>query len=150
MPDTAADPVAMLKVFDPARARLELVLRNPEGLGDIPGLVANQRIGKGDILRDRGGGQPINELALDFWELGRSVFRDLELFLGWNVHPLLFVLQDFADGTPLDTVFDRDVFLSSGGVLLVVQADLLAVDIKKTLLFMFSEDGSRVNLGLGL
>ena len=78
------------------------------------------------------------------------VFRDLELFLGWNVHPLLFVLQDFADGTPLDTVFDRDIFLSSGGVFLVVQADLLAVDVKKTLLFMFSEHGSRVDLGLGL
>ena len=75
MPDTAADPVAMLKVFDPARARLELVLRDPEGLGDIPSFVANQRIGKRDVLRDRGGGQPINELTLDLWELGRSELK---------------------------------------------------------------------------
>lgn len=73
MPDTATDPMAVLKVFDPARASLELILRNPEGLGDIPGLVADQGIGKGDALGDRGGGQPINELALDLGELGRSV-----------------------------------------------------------------------------
>ena len=69
MPDTTTDTMTMLKVFDPARASLELVFRNPEGLGDIPGLVADQRIRKGDALRDRGGGQPINELALDLREL---------------------------------------------------------------------------------
>lgn len=72
MPDTTTDTVAMLKVFDPARTSLELVLRDPEDLGNIPGLVADQRIGKGDALRDRVGGQPINELALDLWEFGRS------------------------------------------------------------------------------
>jgi hypothetical protein len=69
MPDTTTDTMAMFEVFDPSRASLELVLGNPEGLGDIPGLVADQRIREGDALRDRGGGQPINELALDLWEL---------------------------------------------------------------------------------
>ena len=72
MPNTTTDTMTMFKVFDPSRASLELVLRNPEGLSNIPGLVADQRIRKGDALRNRGGGQPINELALDLWELGRS------------------------------------------------------------------------------
>ena len=52
MPDTATDSVAMFEVFNPTRASLKLVLRNPEGLGDIPGLVADQRVGQCDILRD--------------------------------------------------------------------------------------------------
>jgi hypothetical protein len=69
MPDATTDAVAMLEVFDPAGASLELVLGNPEGLCDIPGLIADQRVRKRNVLRDRGGGQPINELALDLWEL---------------------------------------------------------------------------------
>ena len=67
------------------------------------------------------------------------VLGNLELFFSWNVHPLLFVLQDFADRAPLHAVFDRNVFLPSGGVLLVIQADLLAVDVEETLLFVFSD-----------
>jgi hypothetical protein len=72
MPDTATDSMTMFEVFNPARASLELILRNPEGLSDIPGLVADQRVGERDALRDRGRGQPIDELALDLRELGRS------------------------------------------------------------------------------
>lgn len=70
---------------------------------------------------------------------GIPVLRNLELFLGWNVHPLLFVLQNFADRASLYAVLDRNVFLSSGGVLLVIQADLFAVNVEKTLLFVFSD-----------
>ena len=55
MPDTTTDSVAMLEVFNPAGARLKLVLRNPECLGDIPGLIADQRVGKRNILRDCSG-----------------------------------------------------------------------------------------------
>ena len=68
--------MTMLKVFDPARASLEFILGNPEDLGDVPGLVTDQRIGEGDVLRDRCGGQPINKLTLDLWELGRSELRE--------------------------------------------------------------------------
>jgi hypothetical protein len=172
MPYTTTDAVAMLKVFDPSRAGLELVLRNPEGFGNIPGPVTDQRIGKSDILRDRGSGQPINELALDLWEFGRSelredqrwaivgpprggkkyvpVFRNLEFFFGWNVHPLLFVLQDFADRAPFHTVFDGNVLLSSSGILFVIQTDLLTVYVEEPLLFVFSDHWCRVDLGLGI
>ena len=80
---------------------------------------------------------------------GIPMFRNLELFLGWNVHPLLFVLQDFADRAPLYAVFDRNIFLSSRGVLLMIQADLLTVDVKKTLLFVFSDHGG-IDLALAL
>jgi len=76
------------------------------------------------------------------------VFGDLELFLRRDVHPLLFVLEDFADRAPLHTVFDRNVFLSSGGVLLVIQADLLAVYVEETLLFVFPDDWRGIHLGL--
>ena len=168
MPDTTTDPMAMFEVFDPARASLEFVLGNPEDLSDIPGLIADQRVGKRDVLRDRSRRQPVNELALDLRELRRSEFgrtsvlsnsgvdttrevpmlSNLELFLSWNVHPLLFVLQDFAYRAPLHTVFDRNVFLSSGGILLMIQADLLAVDVEETLLFVFSDHWCRVHLGL--
>jgi len=112
MPDTTTDPMTMLKVFDPARASLEFVLGNPEDFSDIPGLIADQRVGKRDILRDRSRRQPVNELALDLRELRRPelertsvlsnsgvdtrnevpMLSNLELFLSWNVHPLLFVL----------------------------------------------------------
>ena len=78
------------------------------------------------------------------------MFGDFELFLSRNVHPLLLVLQDFADRAPLHAVFDRDIFLSGSGILLVVQADLLAVDVEKTLLFVFSDHWCGVNLTLGL
>lgn len=81
---------------------------------------------------------------------GVPVFSDLELFLGWDVHPLLFVLQDFADCAPLHTVFDCDIFLSGGGILLVIQADLFAVDVEETLLFVFSDHWGWVHLGLGV
>ena len=76
------------------------------------------------------------------------MFSDLELFLGRNVHPLLFVLQDFADRAPLHAIFDRDIFLSSGGVLLVIQTDLLAVDVEETLLFVFSDHWWGIHLSL--
>lgn len=66
----------MLEVLDPTRTSLKLVLRDPEGLGDVPGLVADQRIRKRDILGDRSRRQPIDELALDLWELGRSKPRE--------------------------------------------------------------------------
>lgn len=79
---------------------------------------------------------------------GIPVLRNLELFLGWNVHPLLFVLQDFADRAPLYAVLDRNIFLSSGGVLLVIQADLLAVDVKKTLFFVFPDHRGGIGLPL--
>ena len=69
MPDATTDPMTMLKVFDPARAGLELVLRDFEGLSDIPGSTADQGIGKVGLLTRS---QPINELALDLWELRRS------------------------------------------------------------------------------
>ena len=69
MPDTATDSVAMLEVFNPARASLKLVLRNPKGFSDVPGLVANQRVRKREIRRDRRRRQPIDELALDLGEL---------------------------------------------------------------------------------
>jgi len=72
MPDATTDAVTVLEVFDPTRASLELILRNSESLGDIPGLITDQRVGKRDVLRDRSRGQPINELALDLRELGRS------------------------------------------------------------------------------
>lgn len=72
MPDTTTDPVTMLEVFDPARASLELILRDPEGFSDIPGLIADQRVRKGDALGYRSRGQPINELALDLREFGGS------------------------------------------------------------------------------
>ena len=75
MPDTTTDPMTMFEVFNPTGARLELVLRNPKGLGDIPGLVANQRVGERDVLGDGSHRQPIDELALDLWELGRSKSR---------------------------------------------------------------------------
>ena len=78
------------------------------------------------------------------------MFRNLELFLGWNVHPLLFVLQDFADRAPLHAIFDRNIFLSSGGVLLVIQADLFTVDVKEALLFVFSDHCWGIDLGLTL
>jgi hypothetical protein len=81
---------------------------------------------------------------------GLPVFRNLELFLGWNVHPLLFVLQDFTDRASLHAVFDRNVFLSSGGVLLVIHADLLTVNVEKALLFVFSDDCWGIDLGLTL
>ena len=80
--------------------------------------------------------------------IGIPVFGDLELFLRWDVHPLLFVLENFADSTPLHTVLDRNVFLSGGGVLLVIQADLLAVDVEETLLFVFSDHWGGIDLGL--
>ena len=73
---------------------------------------------------------------------------DFELFLGWDVHPLLFVLQDFTDRAPLHTVLDCNVLLSSGGVLLVIQADLLAVDVEETLLFVFPDHWGGIHLGL--
>jgi len=76
MPDTATDSVAMLEVFNPARASLKLVLRDPERFCDIPGPVADQRVGKSDILRDCTRRQPIDELALDLGELGRSDFGE--------------------------------------------------------------------------
>lgn len=69
VPDATTDPMTVLEVFDPTGASLELVLRNFEGLGDIPGSTADQRIGKIGLLTRS---QPINELALDLWELGRS------------------------------------------------------------------------------
>lgn len=78
------------------------------------------------------------------------MFSDLEFFLGGNVQPLLFVLQDFADCAPLHAVFDRDILLSSGGVFLVVQTDLLAIDVEETLLFVFSDDWCGIHLGLGV
>ena len=78
------------------------------------------------------------------------VLRNLELFLRWDVHPLLFVLQDFTDRAPLHAVFDRDVFLSSGGVLLVIQADLLTVDVEETLLFVLSNRWGGIHLGLSV
>jgi hypothetical protein len=56
MPDTTANPMTMFEVFDPARTGFELVLRNPEGFGDIPCFVADQGIRKRDVLRDRRGG----------------------------------------------------------------------------------------------
>ena len=76
------------------------------------------------------------------------MFSDLELFLRWDVHPLLFVLEDFADRAPLHTVLDCNVLLSSGGVLLVIQADLLAVDVEETLLFVFPDHWRGIHLGL--
>lgn len=72
MPDATTNPMTVLEVFDPAGAGLELVLGNPESLSDIPGFIADQRVGKGDVLGDCSRGQPINELALDLRELGRS------------------------------------------------------------------------------
>ena len=79
---------------------------------------------------------------------GIPVLSHLEFFLGWNVHPLLFVLQDFADRAPLHAVFDRDIFLSGGGVFLMIQADLLAVDVKETLLFVLSDHRCGIHLSL--
>ena len=76
------------------------------------------------------------------------VFGNLELFLGWNVHPLLLVLQDFTDRAPLHTVFDRDVFLPGGGVLLMIQTDLLTVDVEEALLFVFSDHWGGIHLSL--
>jgi len=76
------------------------------------------------------------------------MFGDLELFLRWNVHPLLFVLEDFADRAPLHTVLDCNVLLSSGGVLLVIQADLLSVNVEETLLFVFPDHWRGIHLGL--
>ena len=78
------------------------------------------------------------------------MLSDLELFLGWNVHPLLFVLQDFADRAPFHAVFDCDVFLPRGGVLLVIQADLLTVDVEETLLFVLSDCWCGSHLGLSV
>ena len=72
MPDATTDAVTVLEVFDPTGASLELILGNSESLGDIPSLITDQRVGKRDVLRDRSRGQPINELALDLRELGRS------------------------------------------------------------------------------
>ena len=76
------------------------------------------------------------------------MLSNLELLLGWNVHPLLLVLQDFTDRAPLHTVLDRDVFLSGGGILFVIQADLLTVDVEETLLFVFSDRWGGIHLGL--
>lgn len=76
MPDATTDAMTVFEVFDPTGTSLELVLRDPEGFGDIPGLIADQRVGKRDVLRDRSRGQPINELALDIRELGRSELGD--------------------------------------------------------------------------
>ena len=69
MPDATTDTVTVLEVFDPARTSLELVLRYFEGFGDIPSSTTDQRIRKVGLLTRS---QPINELALDLWELGRS------------------------------------------------------------------------------
>jgi len=76
MPDATTDAVTVFEVFDPAGASLELILRDPECFGDIPGLIADQRVRKRDVLRDRSRGQPINELALDLRELGGSELGD--------------------------------------------------------------------------
>jgi len=76
MPDATTDAMTVFEVFHPAGASLELVLRDPEGFGDISGLIPDQRVGKRDVLRDRSHGQPINELALDLRELGRSELDD--------------------------------------------------------------------------
>ena len=81
---------------------------------------------------------------------GVPMLSNLELFLGWNVHPLLFVLQDFADRAPFHAVFDRDVFLPRGGILLVIQADLLTVDVEETLLFVLSDHWCGIHLGLSV
>jgi hypothetical protein len=82
MPDPTTDSMPMLKVLNPARASLELVLRNSEGLGDFPGFVADQGVGEGDVLRNRTRGQPIDKLALDLRELGGSELGKRQLQQG--------------------------------------------------------------------
>ena len=79
VPDTTANPMTMLEVFDPTGTGFELVFRNPEGFGDIPCFVADQGVRKRNVLRDRRGGQPINELAFNLWEFGRSELEKISI-----------------------------------------------------------------------
>lgn len=76
------------------------------------------------------------------------MFGNLEFFVFGDVHPLLFMLQDLADGAPLDSVFDGDIFLSSIGVLLVVETNFFSVQIEQTLLLVFTNDWGHISRGL--
>lgn len=50
-----------------------------------------------------------------------------------DIHPFCFVLEDFADGAAFDAITGSDVFLTGVGILLMVNANGLAVDIEETL-----------------
>jgi hypothetical protein len=76
------------------------------------------------------------------------VFGNLVFFVLGNVHPLLFMLQDLADGAPLDSVLDGDIFLPSIGVFLVVETNFFPVQIEQTLLLVFTNDWRHISGGL--
>ena len=62
---------------------------------------------------------------------------DEDFFAVGDVEPLLLLLQDLADRAALDAVLERDVFLTHGRVLLVIETDRLAIDVVKALLARF-------------
>ena len=68
VPHSAPDSVAMLEVLEPARARLELVLRETHGVTELPRFSPEQLVGKdlagfGSVL------DPVLETAFQHWEL---------------------------------------------------------------------------------
>jgi hypothetical protein len=60
------------------------------------------------------------------------------VFIFWDIHPFCFVFKDFADGAPLYTIPRCDVFLARVGIVGMVKADGLAVNIEKALLSLLS------------
>ena len=70
---------------------------------------------------------------------------DEDFFAVGDVEPLQLLLQYLADRAALDAVLEGDVFLAHGRVLLVIDADGLAIDVVEALLARFVG----VHLGCG-
>lgn len=99
-PYSTTNTVAVLEVFDPAAARLELVLGDAEASGNGAGLGTNELvgqlnpslcvIGKARVIRRVAGlvleaRQPKDELFLNFGKLARTMLGDTHLFITRDV-----------------------------------------------------------------
>lgn len=78
------------------------------------------------------------------------VFRDLQLFIFGDVHPLLLMLQNLANRAPFNPIFDRDIFLPRVGILLVVQTNLFPVHVEQALFLVFTDHGGHISGRCGM
>ena len=58
---------------------------------------------------------------------------DAHVIVLGDVHPFCFVFEDFADSAAFYAITGSDVFLTGVGILLMVDTNGFAVDIKETL-----------------
>lgn len=73
------------------------------------------------------------------------MFGDTHVIVLGDIHPFCFVFEDFADGAAFDAITGGDVFLAGVGILLMVHADGLAVDIEETLLALLGPRNDRTS-----